>query len=197
MERRDGPSWPRAVREPWNGNQSGMAMSSSRSKPERGPNSSTAACSSGRSQETFSTATKSRSFTPATTRIPQSPPATARAPLTIGNSPGGWSAGTTCHLMMTVIAAGPHIATWVNGHQMTDWTDIREPNENPRQGLRLEPGGDSASSARPRYGHRVSPDSGGVTGIVRPGLDLGFGEQRKQPLAATFARPIERGLPIV
>ncbi len=42
--------------------------------------------------------------------------------------------------MMTVIAAGPHIATWVNGHQMTDWTDTREPNENPRQGLRLEPG---------------------------------------------------------
>lgn len=41
---------------------------------------------------------------------------------------------------MTVIAVGPHIATWVNGWQMTDWTDTREKHENPRQGLRLEPG---------------------------------------------------------
>jgi hypothetical protein len=43
-------------------------------------------------------------------------------------------------LTMTVIAAGPHIATWVNGWQMTDWTDTREKHENPRQGLRLEAG---------------------------------------------------------
>lgn len=43
-------------------------------------------------------------------------------------------------LTMTVVAAGPHIATWVNGAQMTDWTDAREPNENPREGLRLESG---------------------------------------------------------
>jgi hypothetical protein len=41
---------------------------------------------------------------------------------------------------MTVIAVGPHIATWVNGGQMTDWTDIREKRENPREGLRTEPG---------------------------------------------------------
>jgi hypothetical protein len=41
---------------------------------------------------------------------------------------------------MTVIANGPHIATWVNGYQMTDWTDTREPHENPRRGLRLIPG---------------------------------------------------------
>lgn len=43
-------------------------------------------------------------------------------------------------LTMTVIAVGPHIATWVNGWQMTDWTDTRDRHENPRQGLRLEPG---------------------------------------------------------
>jgi hypothetical protein len=43
-------------------------------------------------------------------------------------------------LTMTVIAAGPHIATLVNGWQMTDWTDTREKHENPRQGLRLEAG---------------------------------------------------------
>ena len=43
-----------------------------------------------------------------------------------------------CH--MTVIAEGPHIATWVNGIQVCDWTDGRKPHENPRKGLRLEPG---------------------------------------------------------
>lgn len=42
--------------------------------------------------------------------------------------------------LMTVVADGPHIATWVNGYQMTDWTDDRPPRENPREGLRTEPG---------------------------------------------------------
>ncbi len=42
--------------------------------------------------------------------------------------------------LMTVIAGGPHIATWVNGVQMTDWTDPRETHENPRQGKREKPG---------------------------------------------------------
>lgn len=41
---------------------------------------------------------------------------------------------------MTVIAVGPHIATWVNGYQTADWTDTRPPNANPREGLRLEAG---------------------------------------------------------
>ena len=41
---------------------------------------------------------------------------------------------------MTVIAVGPHIATWVNGYQLVDWTDTRARHDNPRQGLRLEPG---------------------------------------------------------
>lgn len=41
---------------------------------------------------------------------------------------------------MTIVATGPHIATWVNGVQVTDWTDTRPPHDNPRQGLRLEPG---------------------------------------------------------
>ncbi|HEX3657175.1 MAG TPA: DUF1080 domain-containing protein [Pirellulales bacterium] len=41
---------------------------------------------------------------------------------------------------MMVIAVGPHIATWVNGCAMTDWIDTRQPHDNPRQGLRLEPG---------------------------------------------------------
>jgi hypothetical protein len=42
--------------------------------------------------------------------------------------------------LMTVIAVGPHVATWVNGAQMTDWTDTRPAHNNPREGLRLEPG---------------------------------------------------------
>lgn len=42
--------------------------------------------------------------------------------------------------LMTVIASGSHLATWVNGYQMTDWTDTRPEHENPRRGLRLEPG---------------------------------------------------------
>ncbi len=41
---------------------------------------------------------------------------------------------------MTVIARGRHIATWVNGIQMVDWTDNRPENENPRNGCRLEKG---------------------------------------------------------
>ena len=41
---------------------------------------------------------------------------------------------------MTIIAIGPHIATWVNGYQTIAWTDTRPAHENPRQGLRLEPG---------------------------------------------------------
>lgn len=40
----------------------------------------------------------------------------------------------------TIIADGAHIATWVNGHQVTDWTDDRQPHTNPRKGLRLEAG---------------------------------------------------------
>ncbi|MBN9519159.1 DUF1080 domain-containing protein [bacterium] len=40
----------------------------------------------------------------------------------------------------TVLADGPHIATWVNGYQTVDWTDDRKANDNPRQGLRTAPG---------------------------------------------------------
>ena len=40
----------------------------------------------------------------------------------------------------TLIAEGPHVAAWVNGIQVTDWTDKRPPHENPRKGLRTTPG---------------------------------------------------------
>lgn len=42
--------------------------------------------------------------------------------------------------VMTVVAHGPHIATWVNGVQVTDWTDTRPKDETPRRGLRTEAG---------------------------------------------------------
>ncbi len=40
----------------------------------------------------------------------------------------------------TILVADRHMAVWVNGYQVTDWTDRREPDENPRRGLRLEAG---------------------------------------------------------
>ncbi|MCS7239310.1 MAG: DUF1080 domain-containing protein [Thermoguttaceae bacterium] len=40
----------------------------------------------------------------------------------------------------TIHVDGPHMAVWVNGYQVTDWTDNRPPHVNPRQGLRLEAG---------------------------------------------------------
>jgi hypothetical protein len=54
----------------------------------------------------------------------------ARAPVAVDDIP----------FRMTVIAHGPHIATWVNGYQTVDWTDTRPADPNPRSGLRLEPG---------------------------------------------------------
>lgn len=41
---------------------------------------------------------------------------------------------------ITLAANGNHFAVWVNGYQVTDWTDEREAHENPRQGRRDEPG---------------------------------------------------------
>jgi hypothetical protein len=40
----------------------------------------------------------------------------------------------------TLLVDGPHVAVWVNGIQVTDWTDTRKPDENPRRGLRTEAG---------------------------------------------------------
>lgn len=42
--------------------------------------------------------------------------------------------------ILTIVATGPHIATWVNGYQTNDFTDERDKHRNPREGLRLEPG---------------------------------------------------------
>ena len=40
----------------------------------------------------------------------------------------------------TLVVSGPHMAAWVNGYQVSDWTDTRSPSENPREGLRLKAG---------------------------------------------------------
>jgi Domain of Unknown Function (DUF1080) len=41
---------------------------------------------------------------------------------------------------MTVVAQGRHIATWVNGIAVVDWTDNRPLKDNARNGCRLEKG---------------------------------------------------------
>lgn len=41
---------------------------------------------------------------------------------------------------VTVMARGSHIATWVNGVPVVDWTDDRKPDPNPRKGLRTAAG---------------------------------------------------------
>jgi hypothetical protein len=40
----------------------------------------------------------------------------------------------------TLIANGAHFSIWINGVQVTDWTDPRPENPNPRRGRRLEAG---------------------------------------------------------
>ncbi len=40
----------------------------------------------------------------------------------------------------TLIASGPHFSVWVDGFQVTDWTDERADDPNPRKGKRLEAG---------------------------------------------------------
>jgi hypothetical protein len=41
---------------------------------------------------------------------------------------------------LTIHAHGAHIATWVNGYPVADWTDTRPADPNPRKGRRLEAG---------------------------------------------------------
>lgn len=40
----------------------------------------------------------------------------------------------------TLVVSGDHMATWINGYQVSDWTDTRSANDNPRAGLRLKAG---------------------------------------------------------
>jgi hypothetical protein len=40
----------------------------------------------------------------------------------------------------TIVAHGPHVAVWVDGVQVSDFTDTRPPHANARNGYRAEPG---------------------------------------------------------
>lgn len=40
----------------------------------------------------------------------------------------------------TIVATGPHVAVWVNGYQVTAWSDRRDADANPRKGRRLDAG---------------------------------------------------------
>ena len=40
----------------------------------------------------------------------------------------------------TIICEGKHMAVWVNGAQVSGWTDRRAAHDNPRQGLRVQKG---------------------------------------------------------
>jgi hypothetical protein len=51
----------------------------------------------------------------------------------VGPKDGEWT-------YLTIAARGKRMATWVNGIQVTDWTDERNPHENPRNGCRVEAG---------------------------------------------------------
>jgi len=43
-------------------------------------------------------------------------------------------------LTATLLAQGDRLATWVNGYQVVNWQDTRDPHENPRRGRRLDAG---------------------------------------------------------
>ncbi|MCM2371524.1 3-keto-disaccharide hydrolase [Aporhodopirellula aestuarii] len=51
----------------------------------------------------------------------------------VAGEPGRWNS-------ILLSADGSHFATWVNGLQVTDVYDDRKVDENPRRGLRLDPG---------------------------------------------------------
>lgn len=51
----------------------------------------------------------------------------------VAGEPGRWNS-----ILLT--ADGPHLATWVNGIQVTDVYDDRPADENPRRGARVKPG---------------------------------------------------------
>lgn len=40
----------------------------------------------------------------------------------------------------TIVADGSHMGVWVNGIQVSDWTDMRPPHVNPRRGKRVKAG---------------------------------------------------------
>ncbi len=56
----------------------------------------------------------------------------------------------TSKTFMSILVSGPQIVTWVNGLPICDFTDTREPDENPRRGLRTDAGPISLQSHDPK-----------------------------------------------
>lgn len=50
------------------------------------------------------------------------------------------AAGEAEWFSLMLVVHGNHVAAWVNGLQVTDWVDTRDPDPNPRRGQRLEAG---------------------------------------------------------
>ncbi len=78
---------------------------------------------------------------------------------------------------MTIAAEGNHFAVWVNGIQVTDWTDNRPPNDNARNGFRKEKGPISLQ------GHDPTTDLNfrniRIAGLPPPAGDSGVPKEKK------------------
>ena len=57
---------------------------------------------------------------------------------TVARKPDWWL--PTISGSKTLVVSHNHMAVWVNGIQVSDWTDTRPPDDNPRKGLRTAPG---------------------------------------------------------
>ena len=100
-------------------------------------------------------------------RRPDASPSTpAPAPSTAEPRPAASCPKTTSGSRKTIVATGPHIAVWVNGYQVTDWTDDRPPRRQPPQGPPPRPRHDQPPSPRPHHQpplpqppHRRTPEA--------------------------------------
>ena len=74
----------------------------------------------------------------------------------------------------TIVADGPHMAVWVNGYQVSDWTDTRPEKESGREGKRL------AGGAIAIQGHDATTDFlfRKISAVELPGERSEVGGQR-------------------
>ena len=57
-----------------------------------------------------------------------------RGPFIVGSRHGGWWRMIMKWFTKTIVADGPHMAVWVNGYQVSDWTDKRPEKESGARG---------------------------------------------------------------
>ncbi|MGC4006752.1 MAG: DUF1080 domain-containing protein [Pirellulales bacterium] len=70
-------------------------------------------------------------------------------------------------MRMTLIATGPHMAAWVNGTQVSDWTDTREARRESAQRFACEKRNAVVTRSRPDHGHFVQRVPGDGNRAVR------------------------------